>query len=412
MPTPWYDYKKGHQYPALQGKARAEIAIIGGGLCGIWTAYLLAQNHEVILLEADELGAGATIDTTAFITEIIDTDAPKLAKLFGAETARQVYKSGRRAIGMIAEAIRDGDIDCDFSWSTAYVFAAEMDQYGMIEQEYERLAELGVDAAMHTTHDLEFVNFGHYEVANQAKYHPLKFLRGLAGAAVERGAQIYEGSEVELIEGERKPFTVRTDGAEIDAERVIIATYNPFNKPHEIFAKKGMYKSYCLEAELPAGRLMPGLYWDKHSPYNYFRIDSEHGFDRLILGGQDQRYELPVDRQERFRLLEDYLKKLLPETGYKILKQWAGPILEPSDGLPLIGQYRDNLMLAAGFSGNGMTYSPIAATVFRDIIESRPNDWVRIFNPDRLLKPGRLYEKGQDYAEELWNGVIRNFFRP
>lgn len=373
---------------------------------------MLSPNHRVVLIEADEIGSGATIDTTAFITEVIDTEADSLVKMFGKEAASKVYQSGRAAIAKIEEVTKKESIECEFSWTTAYVYAAEMDQYQAVEKEYEALKNLGVSTLMHTTHDLEFLNFGHYEVHNQGKYHPLKFLQALAKIAEKQGTKIFEHTEAEKIEGDESPFVVSTKtGQRVQARTIITTTYNPFNNPSEVFAKKGMYKSYCLQAELPAGRLMPGIYWDKHNPYYYFRVDSMHGFDRLILGGMDHRYELPMDREERFNMLEAYLRKLLPETQYRITEKWAGPILEPSDGLPLIGEYQKGLMLAAGFSGNGMTYSPISAMIFRDIIEGTPNDWIPLYDPNRVLNPYRLMKKGADYAEEFFNGIIKNFFK-
>ncbi|MGE5297605.1 MAG: NAD(P)/FAD-dependent oxidoreductase [Acidobacteriaceae bacterium] len=411
MPTTWYDDKPGPIYPKLSGSAKAEVVVIGGGMAGIWTAYLLSDKHKVILIEADELGSGATIDTTAFVTQLIDTSADELIKLFGEERTKKIYASGFSGIEAIASAIKKEGIECEFEDATTYVYAAEADQYPAVEKEYEALISLGLKPKIHQTHELKLASFGHYELIGQAKFHPLKFLHGLAHAAVKKGALIYEKTEALGIQSDHQPFTVKTTNGDIAADFVVVTTYNPFNKPHEVFAKKGMYKSYVLEVELPEGRLPPGIYWDKADPYNYFRIDKRPGFDRMILGGQDHRYGLPVDREKRFKLLEEYLQKLLPENGYKIKQKWAGPILEPSDGLPLIGKYREGQLLAAGFSGNGMTYSPISAMIFRDIIEGRNNDWLELYDPDRLLKPYRLLMKGEDYAEKFFNGVIKNFFK-
>lgn len=411
MPTPWSEEKGRRKYPKLYGNEKADVLIIGGGLAGVWTAYLLAPTRKVLLIEADVLGSGATVDTTAFITEIIDTDADSLVKMFGEESAKAVYRSHRGAMEMIVRATREEKIDCELRKETAYVYAAEMDQYPLVEREYETLDKLGVQPLMHTTHDLEFLNYGHYEVRDQYTYHPIKFLNALAAAAERRGALIYEQTEATNISGKTPPYAVEGPDFSVTADWVIVATYNPFNKPDEVFAKKGMYKSYALEAEVPKERLSPGIYWDKHNPYNYFRVDPGLVHDRLILGGQDHRYELPVDREERFLLLEEYLKRILPETGYTVTRKWAGPILEPSDGLPLIGKYRENQLLAAGFSGNGMTYSPIAGMIFRDIVESKANPWTSLYDPERTLKPSRLLTKGKDYAEEFFNGVIKNFFR-
>jgi glycine/D-amino acid oxidase-like deaminating enzyme len=139
-----------------------------------------------------------------------------------------------------------------------------------------------------------------------------------------------------------------------------------------------MYKSYVYEVRIPRGLIKEGTYEDCNNPYHYFRVDRQAKYDRMIIGGEDNRKEIAVDDRKNFKALEEYLTELLKGKRYTIVRKWTGPILEPSDGLALIGKFRSVQLIATAFSGNGMTYSGIAAT---------------------------------DYAGEFFGGVAKNVFK-
>jgi glycine/D-amino acid oxidase-like deaminating enzyme len=193
----------------------------------------------------------------------------------------------------------------------------------------------------------------------------------------------------------------------VHAQNVIVTTYLPFNNPKPTHFKKGVYQSYVVEVHTSRMQIPEGIYWDTHRPYNYFRIDRRADGDRIIVGGADHRKELPVSRKKCFRALERYLKGVLGDTPYTIIRTWSGPIIESSDGLPLIGEYAPHRYLATAFSGNGMTYSMVAAILFRDVLTGVKNPWKDLYDPKRSLKPYRLLIKGRDYLQEFFGGAVR-----
>ncbi len=91
---------------------------------------------------------------------------------------------------------------------------------------------------------------------------------------------------------------------------MIMTTHRPFKNPWNLFGKKGMYLSYVIEYEIPHGSLPEALYVDYMNPYHYFRVDSKGKSDRLILGGEDHRQELPIQSWKNFDALRDYAKNL------------------------------------------------------------------------------------------------------
>ncbi len=96
---------------------------------------------------------------------------------------------------------------------------------------------------------------------------------------------------------------------------------------------------------------------------------------------------------------------------YKIIKKWSGPILEPSDGLALIGEIEPKYYVATGFSGNGMTYSAIAAMMFKDLISRKKSKWTPIYDPKRPLLSKKTVYKAKDYLEEFAGGALKNLLK-
>ncbi len=114
----------------------ADVAIVGGGLSGIWCAYQLGKaGKRVILLEAKTIGSGATKATTAFITAALDTDFAELIELYGEKTAKIIWQSGESAINTIEETVDKEKIECDFSRCPAYIYAVNARQFEELEQE-------------------------------------------------------------------------------------------------------------------------------------------------------------------------------------------------------------------------------------------------------------------------------------
>lgn len=410
MRTTWNELPTPTSYPQLAGDITADVAVIGGGLTGVLTAYLLAQaGKEVVVLEADRLGGGATAHTTAFLTQMIDTRLADLIPMFRKNGARMVWEAHGTAIDLI-EAIVEGEgIECRFVRCPAHVYATTPHQFRTLEQEASVAHRLRFSARLYPRKNLGFPHKGFLEIPRQAKFHPLKFMLPVAERAVAHGARIFEKSAVTDVAAKNGTVRVTTKKGSITAAHAITATYQPFHNPHQTFAKKGMYRSYVLEAAIPHGKFKEGIYWDLHSPYHYFRVDNKDARDRLILGGADHRVELPVKSGKNYAALKDYLKGLMGDEIYIVTKKWAGPILEPSDGIALIGEYRPRQWLATAFSGNGMTYAAIAAMLITDGITGRANPWAKLFDPTRkLLVPRRLVRKGRDYTAELVGGAVRN----
>jgi glycine/D-amino acid oxidase-like deaminating enzyme len=401
------------RYPTLKTNLQTDVAIIGGGLAGILSAYLLAkEGKKVALLEQNELGSGATHLTTAFLTQSIDTDFSDLIDTFGKEKAKLIVDSHQKAIDLIEKIAKDNNIECEFERCSNYSYANAEEDLEDLETEYEAAKELGLHITLSKKPgDFGFVNFGYLELKNQAKFHPMKFMYALAEILALSGTLIFEYSKVLKTDFDITPHQIKTKTGMIEAGQVIVTTYEPFNKPLKLYFKKAFYNSYVLEVEFEnMQEFKEGIYEDLEDPYHYIRIDKK----RMIIGGEDHRQDIPVSAIKNFKALEEYLKCILKSDKenskrYTITRKWAGPILEPVDGLAYIGQLdHDTVFYAMAFSGNGMTYSGISAMIFRDLILKKKNPLIDVYAARRIPSLKSLQVKGRDYGRELIHGAMRN----
>ncbi len=416
MTTTWRKTVEELDKPSLQNDISCDVAVIGGGITGVTAAYLLSKaGKKVVLIEKREIRGEATAHTTAFLTHVIDTDLHDLVNIFGKETAKGVWDSHAQAINEIEKIIQEEKIDCEFVRCPNYIFAVTQKGNEDLITDTEIANEIGFKVTHHKDNKHPFKNEGYVRVPDQAKFHPLKYLFALQKIAEDKGALFFEQTcAEEIIQQENSSVLVKTESGSISAQHVVIATYDPFNHPKELFAHKGPYVSYIVDIEFPKGVLEEGTYEDTHNPYNYFRIDPQEKYDRMILGGADHREEIKMDPERNFNALRDYFKTMFPDIAYKEVNKWYGPILEPLDGLAYIGRFNEkkpNQLVAMGFSGNGMTYSMISAMMFRDMIEGKKNRWEDIYDPRRIPTFKQLWQKGVDYVGEFFGGAAKNIFK-
>jgi glycine/D-amino acid oxidase-like deaminating enzyme len=410
--TIWKQGLEKKPYPKLNSTREADVVIVGAGMAGILSAYLLTKaGKNVIVLEKKKVGAGATHYTTAFLTQIIDTDFSDLIKMFGLSDTKLILESHKQAINLIKKIIDDEKIKCNFTWCSDFHYAHREQDTQTLEEEYAIMKDIGIEATFRKNgRALGFPNFGYIEIKKQAKFQPMKFLYSLAEIVEKKGGYIFEDSEVTNVESNDRLVKVITDKGTVTAQHAIIATYEPFNKPLKLYFKKAFYTSYVMVADIKKGKLKEGIYEDTDNPYHYMRIEKENRSDRLIIGGEDHRSDIPVNKTKSFNALKAYLQKILKDIPYNLVTKWTGPILEPVDGLAYIGPLdHQNILYAMAFSGNGMTYSGISAMIFQDLITGKKkNPYARIYAARRIPKFTSLVRKAKDYTEEFVRGAVKN----
>jgi glycine/D-amino acid oxidase-like deaminating enzyme len=399
-------------YPKLSKDTTVDVAIAGGGLAGLLSAYILAKTgKKVAVLEKDQFFRRSSGYTTGSLTQVIDTDVSDQVAMWGDGGARLIWESHGKAIDLLERIVKEEKIDCEFRRCTNYIYASDRKEMRSLGDEFAEMKRLGFPVSMKK--GLPFKNKGAIAVKNQGKWNSVKFIAGLLPVLEKMGVELYEKSEVTAIEG-TGPFSVQANGKTVTADWTLTATYQPFNNPREVLFHKGMYRTYIIEMDAPKGAYPEATYEDLDNPYQYFRVDAgmgTRGKDRIVLGGEDHRTELDSKTLEKksYQALEEYAEEVFGKR-YPIVRRWSGYILEPIDGLAFIGQYDPHQLIATAFSGTGMTYSGITALMVADIVSGKKSPYQDLYKPDRHMSMTQLWKKGRDFTEEFFRGAVANLF--
>lgn len=396
-------------FESLEHDLEVDAVVVGGGLTGITSAWLLKQaGAKVALLERERCASADTGHTTAHLTYVTDTRLHKLVKTFGKDGARAFWEAGAVAIDQMHDMIRTEKIDCDFRWVPGYLHGSleesKENNRESLEQDAQLARELGFQATWEER--VPYANKPGVRFAHQAKFHPRKYLKGLLDRIPGGGCYVFENSEVSAVE--EKPLCIKVGRYKIRCEYVMIATHCPImGKLNLVSAtlfqsKLALYTSYVLGAHLPAGSLPEALFWDTTDPYYYLRIDRYADRDYAIFGGNDCKTGQEQDTRAVFSKLEVKLKEFLPQA--QVADRWLGQVVETNDGLPFIGENDGCQFVATGFCGNGFTLGTLAALMARDRFLRKPNPWFELFEINRRKLAGgtwRYVTENVDYPYYL-----------
>jgi glycine/D-amino acid oxidase-like deaminating enzyme/nitrite reductase/ring-hydroxylating ferredoxin subunit len=391
----WIDSAPIKSLPSLRADLEMDILVIGAGITGITAAYLLKKTgRRVALIEREQVASIDTGHTTAHLTYVTDDSLQTLVKNIGRDHAQAVWDAGTCAIDEIERIVNEENIDCEFSRVPGFAYASifgdkNQNDRAELKEEGDVAQQFGFDAAF-----MDAVP--HFAVpgvrfANQAKFHPRKYLGRLVEGISGDGSNVFEQSAAEEFDAEKR--RAKANGHWISFDRVVVATNNPLvglasmSSATLFQSKLSLYSSYALGARIPRGSLPIALFWDTAEPYNYLRIDRHRDFDYAVFGGEDHKTGQVDDTDKCYARLVTKLKKISPAA--EIDHHWSGQVIETNDSLPYIGQNAEGQFIATGYGGNGITFATIAAMMARDWVTGAKNPWTDLFDVDRkLIKHG------------------------
>ena len=372
------------QFSPLERNTQADVCVVGAGIAGLTSAYLLARSGKrVAVLDDGPVAGGMTQMTTGHLTNQLDDRYHELEKVHGLEGARLAADSHTAAIDRIETIVRQERIECDFTRLDGYLFLAEGDERATLEQELEAAHRAGLRGVQL----LERAPFPSFDTGpclrfpNQAQFHPLKYLAALAQAIHHEGSRIYTGSHADQIEG-GVPALVHVGRHVVTADAVVVATNVPVNDRVAIHTKQAPYMTYVIGARIPAHAVPPMLSWDTGDPYHYIRTYQ----DFLIVGGEDHKTGQASDSPERYARLERWARERFPMMG-EVELAWGGQVMETQDYLSFTGRNpldHDNVFVHTGDSGMGLTHGTIAGMLLSDLILGRTNPWAKLYDPSRV----------------------------
>ncbi len=405
----WVDTAEVPKYGPLNENLKVDVCVVGAGIAGMSTAYMLAKaGQRVVVLDDGDIGSGETSRTTAHITAALDDRYYNIESMHGEEGARIAAESHLVAINRAEEISRLENIECDFMRVDGYLFLADQHPQKMLEDELAAAHRAGltdivlVERAPLSFWDTEIC----LKFPRQGQFHPLKFLAGLARCIERDGGRIFTGSHVDGVEDGAAPKVTTSNKKTVTARAVVVATNASISDYVVTHAKQEPYRTFVIGARIPKGSVPTILLWDTPDPYHYIRVQPQSDHDVLIVGGEDHKTGHKDDGEARLNTLEEWTRERFPMVE-SVEYRWSGQVVEPVDYMSFTGKTPggQNVYMHSGDSGNGITHGIMAGVLLTDLIMGRDNRWAELYSPSRisLRSAGTLIKHNVDamlkYAE-------------
>lgn len=386
----WSELNINSRFSRLRKNIQVDVCVIGGGIAGLTTAYLLAkEGKSVCVLESNEIGSGQSGRTTAHFMTALDDRYFEIQKVHGDLGARLAAQSHSAAVEKVAQIVKTENFSCDFERVDGFLFALDDPRYDILDEELEAVVLAGLrDVEMVEKSPLDFFDLGTcLKFPRQIQLHPQKYLHCLAQSILAHGGQIYTQTTVSKVNGGPKASVETSTIQTVKCNNIVVATNTSMNDIFAIHTKQAAYRTYVLAFRIPKAAVPKALFWDTLNPYHYLRIEDHDPFhDLLIVGGEDHKTGQEDHPEKNYERLEDWTRARFP-FAQEIAYQWSGQIMESVDGLAFLGHNpmdRNNVYVITGDSGNGMTHATIGGLLITDQIMGRNNPWEELYNPSRI----------------------------
>ena len=356
------------------------------------TAWELARaGYSVAVLEADRIAAGVTGYTTAKVSVLHTLVYDRLRRTRGPDAARFYARSQQGALDRLRDIVAELGIDCDLEQLSAFTYAAEpgdAEDAKTLRAEAKAAAETGLRATYVEETGLPFPTGGAVRVADQAQFHPRKYLLALAEDFRRLGGVIFERTRVtDLSEGNPCEVTAEP-GHTVTAQRVVVATHYPIFDRALLFSRLTPSRELVVAAPLPLADDPGGMYITEGEGKRSVRTapyDDDASQRLLIVTGEDFTPGTG-DPAAGFARLDAWLHERFPSAGPTAYR-WAAQDNSSTDTVPLIGPLRKgsrHTYVATGFGGWGMTNGVLAGQLLTALIAGTPPVWAGLYDPRRL----------------------------
>ncbi len=413
----WVASTPATDYPPLPADgASADVVVLGAGIAGITTAYALArEGRSVVLLEADRVAAGVSGYTTAKVTVGHNLVYADLASRYDAGTAESYARSQSEALEWLCDTVEREGLDCELERLPSLVYTEMQSDRSEVESEVDAAGAAGLPATLVTDSSLPYDVVAGAQLADQAQFHPRKYLLGLVERFVAAGGRVFEQTRALDVDEEDGLCVVRTDSGDLRARDVVVATHYPFLDRGLLFARLAAYRDVVVSFELPeaqdpgviaisTGSEPGGTHSVRTAPYG----DGQRLL--IVTGGQfktgsvsevEEKYdELTQWAQDRFGVGD-------------VAHRWSTQDTVTVDKLPYIGRLPnagEHVVVATGFNAWGMTGGTMAGVLLADLLTGRENPWAELYTPGRVnlrQSASAFVRESASVAKQLVQGQFR-----
>jgi gamma-glutamylputrescine oxidase len=398
--------------PRLSGARGADVCVIGGGFTGCSAALELAERgYDVVLLEAERVGWGASGRSGGQIVSAFAADMDKLRKWVGREDARRLFAFAEEAKDLIAARVATHEIACDLVWGhfDAANKPAHMDELRAMAEDwasaygYEGLELVDRERLGEFVESDAYVG-GLYDPGG-GHLHPLNYCLGLAAAAEGAGARLFEDSRVTRLDRGARP-TVHTAEGQVTADHVVFATNGYIGNLVPQLRRRIMPVGTYIGATPPLGEnrahaLLPANagVTDCAFVLDYFRRSADH---RLLFGGRVSYSTIMppnLPRAMRRKMLQVFPQLCDQPLEYA----WGGYVAITVERTPHIGRLDRNVFFAQGFSGHGVALTGMAGRVMAEAVAGQAERF-DVFEklPHTIFPGGRVFRTPMLALAMLW----------
>lgn len=381
----WIEGTKSKRYDKLNEHIEIDCTIIGAGIAGITTAYLLLKKGvKVAVVDADAIGGGCSGRNTGKVSSQHNIVYSKIKKSHGIEYAKKYYEANNEALNLMESIISENNIQCDFKRNNSYVFTENEEYVSDIREEYKVCKEIGITCEYEESLNIPFNVKASIKFKNQGEFNPKKYIDALGELIIDNGGLIYEYTPIIDFINEGKVKLKASNGCIIDTKRAVVCSHIPWYDGMGLyFARLRPERSY-LVAGIYNGDDINGMYINVEDPRRTFRIYNGNGDRLLLFGGENHKVGQGDETKDYYKILKDDAQNKFNIKEFKY--EWSAQDYLVPDSIPYIGYiniYDNNVFVATGFSKWGMTNGTVAGIILSDLLTDNETPYKEVFSPER-----------------------------
>ena len=373
-------------YPKLEKNENCDICVVGAGITGITTAFLLSDKHDVVLIDRHAPLHLTTGNTTAKLTFQHSLNYYDMMERYGKREARLYYEAQVQGMQLVKMLVEDYNIDCDFKEVPAMVFAETEEKFDEIIRESVVYDKLGIQYELLTSLPYGIEGVGGIKVFNQFQLDPVKYLDALLQMMNGRVRIFQDTTASDISENTCGVYEVSTKyNLNITCDKVVVATGYPFlDKSGSYFSKLTPYRSYLVAFPIDEMIDEDMMLISNSDPTYSIRFAHKDNQKYLLVGGGGHRVGEDRLSYASYREIIDYGKKHFDVVSPTF--RWSSQDYVSLDNVPYIGQISDkyeNVFVATGFKKWGMSNGSFAAILINDLVEGKSSIYSEVFSPQR-----------------------------